>query len=134
MQYHEHTSLFACDAYSVYSNKSIELIPGHRTRIIDSDLVAPLGGIYHTALNTPVFMELWSRVLRDGIFDHYAWTVKVDPDTVFLPDRLRGLLQNHSEAPGGMYVNNCKYGLHGPIEVFSRNAVRAWALSRYRCL
>jgi len=31
-------------------------------------------------------------------------------------------------------LNNCRHGLHGPIEVFSRNAVRSWARGSPRCV
>jgi len=31
-------------------------------------------------------------------------------------------------------LNNCKFGLHGPIEIFSRNAVQAWAQGRETCV
>lgn len=33
----------------------------------------------------------------------------------------------------GMYLNNCKLGLHGPLEVFSRQAVYAWIEGLDRC-
>merc|ERR1712113_809525 len=40
---------------------------------------------------------------------------------------------HHPESQGGAYLNNCKYGLHGPFEVFSRNAVRAWGAGIDTC-
>mmetsp|Transcript_121249 Transcript_121249/g.343523 ORF Transcript_121249/g.343523 Transcript_121249/m.343523 type:complete len:382 (-) Transcript_121249:238-1383(-) len=133
MQFKEHTSVFACDGHAVYSNRSIEVIPGHATKVVHSDLVAPIGGVYRTALNTGVFLQLWSQVIRDGLYLDYQWTVKVDPDTVFLPDRLRGMLKDYEEPAGGVYINNCRYGLHGPIEIFSRNTVTTFGVRRGEC-
>jgi len=35
--------------------------------------------------------------------------------------------------PGAMYINNCKFGLHGPIEVLSQRAVTAYVEGLPRC-
>merc|ERR1712178_375743 len=67
----------------------------------------------------------------------YNWVVKLDPDTVFFPDRLRGILARRRpmslirESPelSSMYLNNCEYGLHGPIEVLSRDATSDFILT-----
>merc|ERR1712060_172234 len=32
-----------------------------------------------------------------------------------------------------MYLNNCRYGLHGPIEVVSREAVAIYLANMHRC-
>jgi hypothetical protein len=61
------------------------------------------------------------------LYLEHDWTVKVDPDAVFAPARLRGILQSYKEVGNGVYLNNCKYGLHGPVEVLSRRAVQAWS-------
>ncbi|CAK0792423.1 unnamed protein product [Prorocentrum cordatum] len=63
------------------------------------------------------------------------WTVKVDPDAVFFPDRLRTVLAHYVEPPNGgrAALNNCKFGMHGPIEVFSRNAIGAFQAARDQC-
>merc|ERR1740121_710691 len=39
------------------------------------------------------FMRVWQQVFEDGKYKSYDWTVKVDPDTVWLPDRLRSRLE-----------------------------------------
>jgi hypothetical protein len=127
-------SLFACDAYAVYSNKAIDVIDGVQTRKVDSTLKCEKGGEFQTALNLPIFLVVWTKVIEDGQFMKSAWTVKVDPDTVFVVPRLRAALQAHPETEDGVYINNCKYGLHGPLEVFSRNAVKAWAMGSESCV
>jgi len=126
LQHQEKASLFACDEFAIYSNKEIEVVPGVKTSVVKSDLKAKVGGKYRTALNTDVFIAVWLKVVEDEQYLRSKWTVKVDPDTVFFPDRLRTVLESHPEASNGVYINNCKYGLHGPLEIFSRNAVKAW--------
>mmetsp|Transcript_31749 Transcript_31749/g.83269 ORF Transcript_31749/g.83269 Transcript_31749/m.83269 type:complete len:434 (+) Transcript_31749:84-1385(+) len=133
-QQRESVSIFACDGYSIYSNEQID-VDGVNTSIVDSDLKCEKGGEFGTALNLKIFLAVWTAVLRDAEFQFHGWTVKVDPDTVFFPRRLLGLLSNHHEPSGsGLYLNNCKYGLHGPMEVLSRKAVHAWAMGASDCV
>mmetsp|Transcript_41753 Transcript_41753/g.104934 ORF Transcript_41753/g.104934 Transcript_41753/m.104934 type:complete len:598 (+) Transcript_41753:76-1869(+) len=134
MQFQHKVSLFLCDEYSVYSNMTITVSPGLRSGVINSNLTCKKGGEFGTALNNPIFLEVWKKVATDGIYLHHDWTAKVDPDAVFIPQRLRGLLSAHQETHEGVYLNNCKFGLHGPLEVFSRNAVKAWEKGRHQCL
>jgi len=133
MQYKKWTSIFACDGYAVYSNKVISLADDLETRKVNSSLTCKKGGEFGTALNTDIFFAVWDRVAEDGQYLLHNWTAKVDPDTVFLPWRLRPALRNHTSGSGGVYLNNCKYGLHGPIEVFSREAVTIWLHGRPKC-
>lgn len=84
-------------------------------------------------MNTDIFMEVWKKVISDGIFAEYQWTVKADPDTVFFADRLRDVLSVYRDSEGGVYLNNCKMGLHGPLEVFSRTAIRVWGNGSRDC-
>lgn len=133
MQNNEGASLFGCDRHAVYSNMTIMVAPGVMTHVVDSDLKCSFGGEFGTALNTPIFMAVWRKVVSDGIFQSCDWTAKVDPDAVFLPARLRGALEAHAEAPEGVYINNCWRGMHGPLELFSRNAVKAWSKGMDRC-
>merc|ERR1719433_578374 len=95
------------------------------TRPIGGDLYVEFGGKWHTAMNTDIFIRVWDAVIDLGIWKHHAWTVKADPDSVFFPARLRQMLVD--EPAGLIYLNNCKYGLHGPIEVLSQQALSAYA-------
>jgi len=136
MQYNQGASIFGCDEYDVYTNKSFELVPGVLTRKVDSDLHCELGGKYQTALNNGIFMKVWSTVVGDRRYLNHDWTVKVDADSVFFPDRLRPLVREHSDggnSGAGVYLNNCQFGLHGPVEVFSRNAVTVWGEKMHHC-
>jgi len=125
-QFEHRKSIFACEGHAVYSNKAVEISPGLTTHTVASDLKCEHGGEFGTALNIDIFMAVWARVVLDGGFDKFGYTVKVDPDSVFFPIRLKGILEQYQDGPEGLYVNNCKRGLHGPLEVFSRNAVHRW--------
>jgi len=133
MQYQNKVSLFACEAYQVLSNGTYQVAPGLTSGAIDSSLQCKKGGEFGTALNLPIFIAVWEKVIHDGIYLKHDWVVKVDPDAVFFADRLRGIVTVHYERPSGVYLNNCKYGLHGPIEVFSKNAITAWAKGYKTC-
>jgi len=134
MQYERGASLFACDGSKVYSSEVLSIGPGMETALVNSTLKCKYGGKYNTALNTPIFMSVWEQVGLDEDYRRFDWTVKVDPDAVFFAWRLRALLQNHKESRYGVYLNNCRFGLHGPIEVFSRNAIAVWSKGRTLCI
>lgn len=134
MQFQEKASIFICDEYALYSNKRFEVTPMLWTGVINSTMQCEMGGEFGTALNTGIFLALWARIILDGRFLYHDWSVKVDPDAFFSPDRLRSHLMNHLEEARGVYINNCKFGMHGPLEVFSRNAVKAWALGAGKCV
>jgi len=119
-QWARRASIFACDGFGVYSNKKIEVAPGVTTSIVDSNLKCNFGGDSGTALNAWIFIAVWKQVIADAEYKKYDWVVKVDPDAVFFPDRLGRLLQGREKAG---YINNCKYGMHGPLEVFSSKAI-----------
>merc|ERR1712063_120542 len=68
-----------------------------------------------------------------GKWETKSWTVKVDPDAVFLPNRLQGWLgSRNGESPHGVYFENCKnvqYGFFGNLEVMSHEATNV--LTKY---
>jgi len=115
------TSIFACEEFSIYSSAVFQIVEGVYTEQVNSDLKCEF---HEIAWNTNIFIAVWAKVIADGTFRARDWTVKVDADATFLPDRLRAALQDH---PNAGYISNCHFGLHGPIEVFSRRAVEALA-------
>jgi len=135
MQYRYGIGIFACDTNAIYSSQAMELAPGVLTRRVSSTLMGELGGSYMTVLNLGAFMMVWKQVLRDGEYLHHDWILKADPDTVLLVNRLRPILESYGSQMGrsGIYLNNCKDGLHGPLEVFSRGAVMSLANSSETC-
>lgn len=135
-------SIFACDAAAVYTNMTIRIDIGNVTKPfwstkVDTDLHCELGGPFHTLMNTPVFVKLWRQVINDGIFRNHDWTAKVDPDAVFLPARLRTLLRSPDlqdpQAGMGTFLNNCGFGMHGPVEVVTRRSLEVYATGAQTC-
>jgi len=123
-QYEYKAGIFGCDTPAVYSNKAIEVAPGVTTKVVNSTLKCGYGGDSGSALNAWIFIAVWHEVIAVGQYKSHDWVVKVDPDAVFFADRLGRLLAKHK---GAGYVNNCKYGMHGPIEVFSSGAINTLA-------
>jgi len=141
----EAVGIFRCEGHAVFSSEVIELRPAPEriaTIPIEGGLKCDIGGVYHTALNSDIFVRVWEKVFSLRSFQSYEWTVKVDPDAVFLPDRLRQhvsrylYLSRTSPAlyPGDrVFLNNCKDGLHGPIEVVSRGGMEVFSEGIHRC-
>jgi len=125
-QFERGASIFACDEYAVYSNVTLTVAPGLTTQPVASGLACAKGGEFKTALNTDIFIAVWARVVSDGRFRFHDFTVKIDPDAVFMAQRLRGYVSRHPERASGLYLNNCRRGMHGPVEVLSRRAVEVW--------
>jgi len=136
MHFQRKVGIFACDEPGVYSNQVIHVGPGVDSNVVASDLKCNVGGEFKTALNTDIFIAVWKRVVVDGRFTQHDWTVKVDPDTVFFASRLKSHLssQKPGDPPGGAYINNCKFGMHGPLEVFTKNAVHNWIMGISHCV
>mmetsp|Transcript_70327 Transcript_70327/g.177236 ORF Transcript_70327/g.177236 Transcript_70327/m.177236 type:complete len:757 (-) Transcript_70327:89-2359(-) len=133
MQFQTNKSIFACEEWAVYTSANMNL-SGLKPTKLSIDLHCSLRGKFHTYYNTPIFIKIWRQVISDNRIHFHDWTVKVDPDAVFLPWRLRHSLANlnngrleAAEKQRGMFVNNCKYGLHGPMEVVSRRALDIYA-------
>ncbi|CAK0825448.1 unnamed protein product [Prorocentrum cordatum] len=116
-QFEHQASLFLCDEYAVYSNVSMNIVPGLLTKLVSSDLQCEKGGEFGTALNLDIFVAVWTSVVNDGRFKFHDWTVKVDPDAVFFAARLRVIAEKYVQdlkaKPRGLYLNNCH---RGPVE------------------
>jgi len=115
-QYKKGASIFGCDENAVYSNKTVSIGPGFKTVVVPVDLTVKFGGDSYTALNSWIFIAMWKKVIDEGRHLAHDWIAKVDPDAVFFPRRLRPILARYA---GTGYINNCKYGFHGPIEVLA---------------
>jgi hypothetical protein len=83
-------------------------------------------GEWESVMNSDVFIRVWERVHADGQYAMHDWVVKVDPDTVFHPQRLRDhLAALRAPAGASVYVKNTgfKFGLQGSLEVLSKQAL-----------
>lgn len=134
MQLERRQSIFGCEDFAVYSNPSISLAEGLVfTRDLGFDLHCQKGGQWNTYLNTPIFMKFWDRVIADAQFKSTSWTVKVDPDAVFIPRRLHDLVDEYRVPRHAAFLNNCQLGLHGPVEVVSRMALEVFYVRHQEC-
>lgn len=96
------TSVFQCDAYDVFSTEVIDLGANQTTVVIlpgPKNETSPYCKMNTwtwkndaLALNTEVFIRVWRTVIKMGKYKDFDWIVKLDPDTVFFPHRLRELL------------------------------------------
>jgi hypothetical protein len=129
-------SVFACERWSVFSDKAVGISMSPTGPVAQaigsiSSKRAPWG----SWLNTPTFRKAWDAVIRADLYREAAWTVKVDPDTLFCPDRLRRHLGviDRREAPAVFLRNYDAEHLPGSsdfvgaLEVFSKEAVAAYA-------
>lgn len=135
VQLQKGTGIFGCHAYSVLSDGNLSLGMDRKGQEIkpvplpgDKAWMAPVPGtaenVWH---NTNVFARAWNWLLQDGTFRKHDWSVKVDPDTVFMPGVLQRQLRVkyfwlNPDSP--MYLLNCGQfnSLQGPLEIFSRAA------------
>lgn len=149
-QFYNKAGIFACDSYHVYTNGGKTRIGDIETTEVITSTEDSLGDftIVGTAtdswLNTATFMKAWDLVIEDGTWWRNDWTVKVDPDAVFFPDRLRTKIEPHT---GGLnaqpvWVGNCDRVWHdskphlklfGSLEVFSRNAIGTYKAFGKNC-
>mmetsp|Transcript_53381 Transcript_53381/g.103274 ORF Transcript_53381/g.103274 Transcript_53381/m.103274 type:complete len:623 (-) Transcript_53381:729-2597(-) len=134
-QLKQQVGIFSCDGYTVLSNETIELSPpptAIETVVMPGSLKCGFGGEYNTALNSRIFVRVWHKIIYLRRFLEFEWTVKLDPDCVFLPWRLQAHVLSRN-AGDILYLNNCDEGLHGPIEVIAQGGMKAFALGFDRC-
>jgi len=119
-------SIYGCEAHKVYNS--------WKTDSASWDTAET------TLINTGVFLKVFEWVRDDGEYLKHDWTVKVDPDCVFLPDRLRNHLYGlRPPANTAMYLkNNNVKGMGnnnflGAIEVFSKRAVQIYLDNDKEC-
>merc|ERR1719203_1783227 len=139
------TSIFRCDEHMLVSNVSLREqlagLPGSATIsevVIEQSLETAYGGRWKTSLNTDLFIAIWNNIFARGLHLRKEWTIKLDPDTVFIPARLGPILQKAHAAMRNkpVYINSCPWciiKLIGPIELFNRAALLALYEDMERC-
>lgn len=142
-QFSKHKSIFLCEGHDVFSNESIEIGPGYMSQATGGTMVVEHGGKWGTVMNTDVFVRFWQAVGRVGTYNNHDWTVKADPDAMFMPQRLRDLVTCGPECnlpggtlpvPGGpVFFNNCKWGMHGGMEVMSLEGIQLFITGMGQC-
>jgi len=129
MQLSRGISAFACEAHSILSSSVFDIKakgPGGEQRVVTTanigSMKCRMGGKWNLALNSEIFVRAWKVVFALGIYKQHGWTVKIDPDAVFLPSRLKDRVLG-ANSSFGVYLNNCNQGLHGPIEILSHGGM-----------
>jgi len=139
------TSIFACDDHLIISNTSIrELmanVPGSdviKEAIMPGPLTTAYGGTWMTTLNTDLFLSAWTILWERGLHLTKDFTLKLDADTLFQPDRLPNMLAKYTEQERQetFYIESCPWcevKLIGPVELFSRRAMAVLNENKEMC-
>jgi hypothetical protein len=124
-------SIFACNKWTVFSdNWKVLSVPAKNI----GGLQVPVGA-WGSWVNGPVFARAWQRLMAEGLYKDFDWTVKADPDCVWFPDRLRARLWKNSWDLVAVRQNRIASGemFLGPIEVFSRATVQKFSDTPHVC-
>merc|ERR1712099_168383 len=87
-------------------------------------------------VNTGLFIQVWKAIGETNAQAGMDWVVKVDPDAVFVPERLRDRIQWMPRTTNGIMLQNCRYveyGFFGNLEVFSPKAFNVLTNSLDMC-
>eukprot|EP00429_Kryptoperidinium_foliaceum_P012851 CAMPEP_0176041134 /NCGR_PEP_ID=MMETSP0120_2-20121206/20401_1 /TAXON_ID=160619 /ORGANISM="Kryptoperidinium foliaceum, Strain CCMP 1326" /LENGTH=738 /DNA_ID=CAMNT_0017374535 /DNA_START=80 /DNA_END=2292 /DNA_ORIENTATION=- len=134
--------IFACDGYDVFASQESTLGTTKDGEVVKPILFPKIAvGVSQdgTAGNAKLFMAVWDKVIAHKRFRDYDWTIKVDPDAVIIPWRMRDHLRY--QVGKNAYVVNCnKFPgspnfpmMYGAVEVFSMQAMYAYAQGSGRC-
>jgi len=127
--------VFDCDDQMVFSDSPATLANGFRAVSVGA-LSAAMGGQMTTSwVNTDGFLRAWEHIRNGRRYLGYDWTVKVDPDTVFMPVVLRRQLRARGPV-GPVYLINCDNvddGFFGSVEVMSQAAAKLYAENLDHC-
>lgn len=124
-QFNHDIGIFACAKYTVFSDGPMHPVP---TTDMGS-LKAPMG-FWGSWANTAVFVRAWDKVLDDAQWESCGWTIKVDPDAVWYPQRLVAKFQ-HEDSFWPLYVRTIDQMMLGPLEILSHGAMRYFAANRH---
>eukprot|EP00932_Pfiesteria_piscicida_P016985 SRR837773.3889.p1 GENE.SRR837773.3889~~SRR837773.3889.p1 ORF type:complete len:320 (+),score=121.54 SRR837773.3889:88-960(+) len=127
-------SYFACEDWAILSDVEVELAPGIRT--IELGSLETHDGVRTHFANTDIFSRAFDKLKVEGRMMGRDFVVKLDPDAVFFPDRLKAAIRNQAHAPAvgdagpNMYFQNCLFQnrlwMFGAIEVLSQEALKRY--------
>jgi len=138
----KNAGIFACDGFDVFSATNDSLGETEDGTTVKAILIPKINvGTSQdgTAGNAKLFMAVWDKIIAGGRFRYYDWTIKVDPDAVILPWRVRDHMRAHIGEH--VYVVNCnKFPsspnfpmMFGAVEVYSQSAMLTYADFSWKC-
>mmetsp|Transcript_28662 Transcript_28662/g.81985 ORF Transcript_28662/g.81985 Transcript_28662/m.81985 type:complete len:660 (-) Transcript_28662:565-2544(-) len=144
-QFDRGASIFSCNENAVISSAKISFgldSCGNDVWTWVNDLPSvPMGDLTQEGvttssfLNTQSFLLAWDTLMNSGHIWSHDWIVKVDPDAVFYPSRLRTHVKDHTGQ--NIFILNCNWGgvskIFGAIEVFSIPAMRLYEAGSLTC-
>lgn len=140
-----------CDEWHILSNASyLATLSNHPRcvyacveRAINGSMDVPYGkpdwaDWAPTALNTPIFQQVWRHVVASSVYRRHAWTVKTEVDVVFAASHLRAMLLATKLASRSAFTLNypgvtTASILRGPVEALTLPAVEALAARQEVC-
>lgn len=148
-QFNKRAGIFGCNDQAVFcdggnitlgpwDNGVFTTLPVPKVAMKKGNVAIP-GQMTNSWLNVELFNNVFNAMLQDGRFWMYDWVVKVDPDAVFFPDRLRKHVEplTPRNGPGELYIRNCGVNpyihLMGAIEVFSTPAMQKYFDEKWKC-
>jgi len=146
LQLRRGTGIFGCHKYSLFSDHPLDLgagpegwgnvvatpIPGKPAFM--AHVPGTRGKVWH---NTHVFVRAYKQIQKDAFYLDYDWSVKVDPDTAFIPGALQRQIRSRlADVSISIYFVNCETwrSLQGPLEVLSRAAGERFFQKHEECL
>eukprot|EP00445_Apocalathium_hangoei_P009035 CAMPEP_0203874780 /NCGR_PEP_ID=MMETSP0359-20131031/20463_1 /ASSEMBLY_ACC=CAM_ASM_000338 /TAXON_ID=268821 /ORGANISM="Scrippsiella Hangoei, Strain SHTV-5" /LENGTH=1315 /DNA_ID=CAMNT_0050793553 /DNA_START=36 /DNA_END=3983 /DNA_ORIENTATION=- len=94
------------------------------------------GGDSSSINNIDAFVGAWNQVHADGRYLKHDWTIKVDADAVFFPNRLRAHLRDLRTPQGSrVYLRNInfKFQFMGALEIFTSEALEHYFKNQDTC-
>merc|ERR1712117_832049 len=107
--------LCACDDWSVYEGVRVTT------------------GSWQSVVNTDIFNKVWQQVKTEGKYKQRDFTVKVDADAVFFPDRLKAHIEGLRPPKNtAVYFHNIdfKFKFQGALEVSQSNSSLQFSCTR----
>lgn len=143
-EYKQHAGIFACEEWGVFADTSTaRLSPDDQTPAVYASRVPGpvLSGNWTMWQNASAMLHVWNTIRDNDRYQQHDFVVKVEPDAVFVAQRLRiNLLwyqkHQHLSQNEGVYFRNCVNfkSMEGAIEVYSRPAIQQFFSEQQRCV
>jgi len=124
--------IFACEQWDVFGDVSVPIAGSTYVTIKVEDTFNEFHQLKRkdsgTWVNWAIFYQVWIKIREVGKWQSADYTIKVDADAVFVPQRLRTWLSTKpGDSPHGLYYENCPnvvYGFFGHLEIMTKTAVQ----------